>query len=118
MSTQRRGSSARSIGRQSVFDARHHLTVQTYLKHRIDQDPSCQVLNGALEQSTLERGDGVRNDDDQSCVQFHLAEKPNEIDAVVGDESKFISEIRSASSQSGLPLRPRWLTWDASNPAA
>jgi hypothetical protein len=50
-------------------------------------------------------------------VQFHLAEDPNKVDTVVRDEREFILDDPIASSQSGLPLKPRWLTWVASKPA-
>lgn len=81
--------------------------VQTYLNHRIDQDLSCQVLKSALEQSTLERRDGVRNDDDQTGVQFHLAGEPNKIDTVVRDERELVFGDPPGQLQSGLPLNRR-----------
>ena len=64
--------------------------VEANLNHRIDQVPPPCKLNGASEQRTLKRGDNVRDDYYQPCMQGQLAEEAHEIDAIVRDEDVLI----------------------------
>lgn len=117
MRTHTPGSYPCLIGGQPVFNAPNYLTSQAHLDYGIDQVPPRQKLNRAVEQGTLEGWEGVWDDYYQAGVQFHFAEEPDKVDAVVRDERVLSLTIRSASSQSGLPLKSRWLTWVASKPA-
>ena len=100
-----------------VFNAFHSFAVNAHFNRGIDQLFPCQLQNGRLEQGTLDAWGNVRDDYDQAGVQLHFAEEPHKVDALVRDEREFILDDSLGQFQSGLPLKPRWLTWVASKPA-
>ena len=99
-----------------IFNALHYFALRSQLDYGIDQLSSRQVSYGGLEHAALKGRNDIGHDDNQAGVQFHVAEKPNEVDVVIRNDVNSSLAIRLAAlrdqfdSDSNRPKAPstRW----------
>jgi hypothetical protein len=88
-----------------IFNALHYFALRSQLDYGIDQLSSRQVSYGGLEHAALKGRNDIGHDDNQAGVQFHVAEKPNEVDVVIRNDVNSSLAIRLAALRDQLGLR-------------
>jgi len=89
------------VCRERIFDATHGITIQRHLNDGIDHFASREELNGGREQGALELRRNALDQHDQTGVEIHFAEEPNEIEPIVCDKSELT--VNDAAGQ--FPVR-------------